>query len=454
MQNKFQQLLHLAIIVTLTCVSSQAVRAQNGGVTVKEAIDRALNNNYTLRADSLNLLITAQKNKQVAAAYLPQANMGSKFNYNAAIPNSMLPGAIAGQPSKDFVPVQFGTKYETGTSLEVTQAIYRKDLLLQMGAAGLYNDIAQTRHSLTREQLVYQVAAAFYGLQSNAELIRTTTKDYQNLKEILAIAKAQYENGVLKRIDLESLQINVANKQSQLDQLTTQYNEQLDYFKFLLGLPVTAGLELSEVLTEPSVQLQPDNAQLTRRLDLHLYSQLIASKETDIKTIRAEKLPSISSYFKYSVQSQFNSTSKMFDGDYLSNGSSLGLTVSVNLFDGHRRKYRIQTAQTELQQLRVQSEEKQLRAQTELSSAWQKLNNNRRQYTINVQNLHLAEKVFNSRKALYAEGVSSLIELLDAEKELSNARNLHLQSMIAVQTGQLEVHKANGTLLTDYLKTL
>jgi outer membrane protein len=453
MLNKFQKFL-APVIITLSCVSGQVAQAQNGGVTVKEAIDMALNNNYTLRADSLNLLITAQKNKQVAAAYLPQAAMGSKFNYNAAIPSSMLPGAIAGQPSKDFVPVQFGTRYDAGTSLEITQTVFRKDLLLQMGAAGLYNDIAQTRHSLTREQLVYQVAGAYYGLQSNAELIRTTTKDYQNLKEILAIAKAQYENGVLKRIDYESLHINVANKQSQLDQLTTQYNEQLDYFKLLLGLPVTAALSLSEVITEPSLQMQPDNAQLARRLDLHLYSRLISSKETDIKTIRAEKLPSVSSYFKYNVQSQFNKTSKMFDGDYLSKGSSIGVTVSVSLFDGHRRKYRMQTAQTELQQLKYQSEEKQLRAQTELSSAWEKLNNNRRQFSINTENLVLAEKVFTSRKALYAEGVSSLIELLDAEKELSQARNLHIQSMIAVQTGQLEVHKANGSLLTDYLKSL
>jgi outer membrane protein len=453
MLNKFQKFLHL-LIITLSCIGSQAVQAQNGGVTVKQAIGLALDNNYTLRADSLNLLITAQKNKQVAASYLPQASTGSKFNYNAAIPNSMLPGAIAGQPSKDFVPVQFGTRYEAGTSLEVTQAIYRKDLLLQIRAAGLYNDIAQTRHSLTREQLVYQVAAAFYGLQSNAELIRNTTKDYQNLKEILAIAKAQYESGVLKRIDYESLQINVANKQSQLDQLTTQYNEQLDFFKFLLGLPVTSALVLSEVITEPSLQMQPDHAQLSKRLDLHLYSQLITSKETDIKTIRAEKLPSVSTYFKYNMQSQFSKTSKMFDSDYWSKGSTIGLSVSVSLFDGHRRKYRLQTAQTELQQLKYQSEEKQLRAQTELSAAWEKLSNNRRQFNINTNNLVLAEKVFASRKALYAEGVSSLIELLDAEKELSQARNLHQQSMIAVQTGQLEVHKANGTLLTEYLKSL
>jgi outer membrane protein len=453
MQAIFQKSLHL-FLVTVSCMSGLLVQAQNHSITVKQAIDLALANNYTLRADSLNIIMTGQKNKQVAAGYLPQANVASKFNYNAAIPNTMLPGAIAGQPSKDFVAIPFGTKYDAGTSFEVTQAIYRKDLALQIRAANLYNDIAQTKHALTREELVYQVAASFYGLQSNAELIRTTSKDYKNLKEILAIAKAQYENGMLKRIDYESLQINVANKQSQLDQYTTQYAEQLDYFKHLLGLPVTSALALSEELTLPALQPAQDNAQLSRRLDLHLYSQLIASKETDLKIIRAEKKPSINAYFKHNFQSQFSSASNMFDNNYWSHGTTFGISTSMPLFDGHRRRYRLGAAQTELQQLKWQSEEKQQRAQTELSTAWQKLNNNKRQFNTNTQNLVLAEKVFESRKALYAEGVSSLIELLDAEKELSQARNLHLQSMISVQTGQLEVHKANGTLLTEYLKSL
>ena len=55
---------------------------------------------------------------------------------------------------------------------------------------------------------------------------------------------------------------------------------------------------------------------------------------------------------------------------------------------------------------------------------------------------------------LYSEGVTTLIELLDAERELSQSRNLHTQSLINVQTSLVKAHKANGTLLTDFIKTL
>lgn len=453
MKKRCKQYLYL-FIVTVLCISGGMVRAQSTPITIKEAIDIALANNYALRADSLNILVAGYKNKHLAGQYLPQVNYGSKLNYNPAIPSQMLPGTIAGQPSKDYVPVQFGTRYDASTGIEVTQTIYRKDLLLQMRSAGLYQDIARTRHQLTREDLIYQVAGSFYSLQSNAELIRTTRKDYQNLQEILTVAKAQFEHGTLKRIDYESLQINVANKESQLDQLVTQYNEQLDFFKYLLGLPVTSPLSISDSIVSLSAPIEPDGKQLLNREDIHLYNQLITSKEVDIKVIRAEAKPSLNSYFRYNYQSQFGELGKAFDNDYWFKSATVGLSVSVSLFDGNRRRNRIHIAQTELQQLKWQTLQKQERAATELSTSLEKLNNNRRQHQTNAQNLALAEKVFASRKALYAEGVTTLIELLDAEKELTQARNLHIQSMINVQTGQLDVYKANGTLLTEFLKMI
>jgi len=55
---------------------------------------------------------------------------------------------------------------------------------------------------------------------------------------------------------------------------------------------------------------------------------------------------------------------------------------------------------------------------------------------------------------LYSEGVTTLVELLDAESELSESRNLHIQAVINVQTSLVNVYKAKGTLLTEFLKSI
>lgn len=446
------------MLITAMVLAGANLKAQEscmpGILTIKQSLDIALMNNNALRADSLNIGITDYKNKQLKGAYLPQVNYSSKLNYNIAIPSQMLPGKVAGQPEKDYVPIQFGTKYEAGSSLEVTQTIYRKDLLLQMRATGLNTAIAQTKYNLSKEELVYQVAAAYYALQSSAEMIHSTESDYKNMKDVLAISKAQFDNGLIKRIDYESLQINVANLQAQLSQLKTQYNEQLSYFKYLLGVAPETAIAISDTIASVQDFSSDDNNKWTERQDLHLYHQLMQSKEVEMKSIKAEGKPAISSYFRFNYQSQFSDASKITNNDYWFKSSSVGLTMSVPLFDGNRRKNRVNAAYTELQQLQWQTEQQKQKAQTEVITAWETFNNNRDQYHINQQNLALSEKVFASRKALYTEGVTTLAELLDAERDLTQSRNLYIQSMIDVQTGMLDVHKATGTLLTEFMNAL
>lgn len=440
------------VIVVLFTILSVMVKAQSQAVSVREAIEIALANNYSLRADSLDIIITGYKNKELAGRYLPQANLSSRTNYNIAIPNQFLPGSMVGQPAKDLVPVQFGTRYETGTGIEVTQNIYKKDLRIQMDASGLRTGIAQTKYNLSKEELVYKVASQFYALQSQAQSIRTTTADYLNLKDILTIAQQQFENGLLKRIEYESLQINVANKQSNLNLQITQYNEQLSFFKYLLGLPAEAALSINDTISLVKNTNDPTGDQLLQRNDLQLWNQLIQSKQVDIASIKAEKRPTITSYFKYNYQSQFNKTGDIIDNGFKS--SSIGISMSVPLFDGNRRKNRLNAANTELEQLSWQNKYNQQLATTQFTTAQATLSNNRLQYEVNKKNLELAEKVFASRRALYTEGVTTLVELLDAEKELTQARNLYTQSLINVQTGLLDVYKADGTLLTQYIKSI
>ena len=143
-----QLLLICALVIAGNKISAQETSTEKQPVNIKQAIDIALANNYGLRADSLNIAATAFKNDEVTGAYLPQVNYSNKFNYNAAIPSQMLPGAVMGDPSKEYIPVQFGTKYDASSGIEMTQNIYRKDLLIKMRAAGLNNAIAQTKYRM------------------------------------------------------------------------------------------------------------------------------------------------------------------------------------------------------------------------------------------------------------------------------------------------------------------
>ena len=453
MSKRRRWLTSLPVLLLIGVLRSEA-QSPTTSIDIKQAIDMALANNYSLKADSLNNPIAGYGVRVAKAAWLPQLNFSSKAEYNAALPSQMLPGKFIGEPDKDLIPVQLGTRYSTGASIEATQTLISKAARLQVDAAEMNTGIAKTKHLLSREELVYQVATAYYDLLATTEKINTTNKDYKNIREIESIAKAQYESGVLKRIDFESLQINAANIQSQLDQWQTKYDQQLVYFKYLLGLPANATVTITNELAGGPQSLQSGGTRLYEREDVHLNRQLIASKELELKMIRAEKLPTVNAFARFNYQSQYNKMSDALKGDYGYKSSTIGITTSIPLFDGHRRKNRLNIAQVELQQLQFRNEQQQQLANMEWVSASETLQNNRKQVLITQQNLELAEKVFTSRKALYTEGITTLIELLDAERELSQSRNLYTQAQINVQTSLVNAHKANGTLLTEYRNSL
>jgi len=440
-----------AILLSIASINAQS---QPEPVTLKKAVQMAIANNYNLKADSMNLLTVRYQKNVIKADKLPQVSYSGKSEYNPAIAKQMLPGKYVGEPDKEYVPVQFGSQYSMSHGVEVTQNLFRKDTKLQLKSADLNTRIAQTKHNMTREELIYQVATTFYDLQTNTEKIRTTTKDYNNIVRIVNITKAQVENGTVKRIDYESLQINAANKQSQLNELQSAYDTQLAYFKYLLGISPDSSIAIEYRIESISTNMANADNKIYNREDIHLNRQLIESKELELKTIRAEKLPMTAAYFRLGYQSQYNSSNDAFNSDYWYKTSTVGISTKISLFDGFRRKNRISIAQAQLQQLKFQGEQTQQYATTEWITANDKLSKDMKQYKITEQNLALAEKVFTSRTALYAEGVSSLIELLDADRELSEARNNYIQAMINVENGVLNTHKANGTILTEFLKTL
>src|SRR5919202_336672 len=139
MNKKTKQLLRLLLFVVSLQSLVEAVMAQSKPLNLKAAIELALNNNRSLKADSLGITETLYKNKELAGWFLPQVNYASGVESNLAIPSQMVPGSMVGQPSKELVPVQFGTRYGMKSGVEVSQTVFRKDLSVKRQAADVFD---------------------------------------------------------------------------------------------------------------------------------------------------------------------------------------------------------------------------------------------------------------------------------------------------------------------------
>src|SRR6185503_19578271 len=175
-----------------------------------------------------------------------------------------------------------------------------------------------------------------------------------------------------------------------------------------LGIPADSQTIINDSIARVNSSIDQGNI-LLQREDVQLSKLVIQSKEEEIKSIRAEGKPVISSYFSFYYQGQFNNFGDVIDRDYWSKSSFVGISTSLSLFDGHRRKSRVGLAQSQLLQLKYQNEQTKQFANTEWLTATETLRKDQFQYNITLKNLRLAERVFESRKSLYAEGVTTLV---------------------------------------------
>src|SRR4029079_3411219 len=127
-----------------------------------------------------------------------------------------------------------------------------------------------------------------------------------------------------------------------------------------------------------------------QRADIRLSYQMIQQKEIELKSITAENKTQISTYARLNYQSQFNKTGDINNKDFWYKSSTVGIATTIPLFDGYRRRNRMNQAKTELTQLKYRQEQTKQLATTEQVRAWETFNNDNRQYQITKQNLVLA----------------------------------------------------------------
>jgi len=156
------------------------------------------------------------------------------------------------------------------------------------------------------------------------------------------------------------------------------------------------------------------------------------------RATRAERLPSLGVF-----------------GDYGSIGSSIdhaiptrtyGFTVRVPVFDGGRRDARRAESASQLRQEHVQIRD--LRAQIELDVrlALDSLKSAEDQVKVAEEGLALAENELAQAQRRYQAGMTSGIEVTDAQTRLERARENRIAALFNYNQARIDLGAATGTI--------
>lgn len=417
---------------------------------LEDCISYAVDNNAQVEKARLEIEKAEHGIKEVRSTALPQVNADVDFRWNPQLPTQLLPGDFFGSPG-ELVPVQFGTKLNTGLGLGLSQAIYDKRYSIGLEGAQKAVELNGVVYTKSKESIAIEVGKLYYQALVTKKQEDILTANLRQIERLSALTKAQYENGFAKKIDVDRLGVTKINLETQIENLQLQYEQLLDIMKNLMSMPLEQNIVLTDTIIDKEYQLPtaitttPD---FSNKTEMHLLALQDRLNQINVEQFKAGYYPSVRLMGGYGLQAQGDNFDQIFKSDFWFGSAYLGLKVSVPIFDGFAKKSRIAQAEVQMQQWKQDKTTTELALNLQYRQAWQQLQLNFNNLQSLAQNSVVAEEVYRLSEKRFSEGVANITELLSAETAMREAQTNYLSTLLRIKLSELELLNAKGEILT------
>lgn len=288
--------------------------------------------------------------------------------------------------------------FQQGASL----ALYQQEAVLNeviLGVSELFVDIAKLQ---SREEL----------LEENVEISRRRLVRIQNQ------VKFGQATGALKL----NAQTEINQDLNALDNVRLLKNNLVKELNFLLGIDAASDYQVS-VDYQPQSPFSPATltaSVLANNAELKINKALINTANTQVRLSESGRYPRLNAFANYGYFRQENDVQQLAELQTL--GYSVGLSLSYNLFDGHRTKRNIQKAKIGLERTQTQELLKQDELVKEAIKENSQLQLLQNQLTREEENLSTFEDNYARTQQRFGNGSATSLDLRDAQLALLNAR--------------------------------
>ncbi|MEI6582940.1 MAG: TolC family protein [Chitinophagia bacterium] len=440
----------VATTITPRSASAQAPKANHHyAFNIQQALEYAKANNVQVKNALLNVQAQKETNREITAAALPNIfGTGSVLNY-LEIPVTLLPGEIAGQPAGTFVPVRFGTKYNSTVGIQLQQTLFDGQVFVGLQARKTSVDFQLKNVEVTEELIKANIYKVYYQLVASKTQIQILDANIQRLEKLENDTRILYNNGFAEKLDEDKVSIQLTNLNT--EKVKALNSIEIGYLglKTLLGMPSKDTLELTEKITEGQIEaniLADTGFQYQDRKEYQYLELAKKLNEYNIKRYQLSYLPTLSMNAAYNKIAQRN-TFDLFvkDGDWFTT-SFIGFNLSVPIFSGFAKDARVAKSKIDLRQTNNQLENLINTIDNEVQQS--RINFNTAQNTLRFQkkNMELAEKVYNQTRKKYEIGTGSNIEISAAQTDLITAQNNYLSALYGAIVARIDYLKATGKL--------
>ncbi len=445
-----------AVLAAVLAGAAGAAEPPSGPLDVDQAVRIALRQNYGYRQSQAGLSAVKGSRLSTAAGLLPSVSGSytySKSSNTSSFTATQVDGAAV---DNQKLPQNSESNSTTG-SFSVSERLGLSNWYQWRGAEA---SVTASRHGLeaTGQELAFQVRQQFYLVLRAQDLLTVQQEALRLAQDELKRTQSMFDLGSVAKVDVLKAQVAVSQAELTLIQQRNQVEIENSRLATMLGLDPSRRLDLSGDLSVQTAPMDSSRAAADAlvRPDVLQAEASLGSASNRYKAAFYSRVPSLFASFDYnkstgsSIRDSFQSTQDSSNlvpynvhGDLEAHGWSFRVGATVTL-DAFLNTGDSQQARANKRQAEYELEAARLAAQQELEEAL--LN-----YRASVQAIQTAQRGLDSvREDLrlseerYSQGLGTVLELLEAQVNLTRARNDLVNAQTGLKISEAAVDRARG----------
>lgn len=443
------------VIILLSSLSFNFAKAQDTLVlNIKKALEIALSENPTVKVADKEIQKKKYAQKGSYATLFPQVGFTADYNRTLKkqvmymdgfdMGSSDIPG-MEGMPNMDE-GIEVGRDNNWGLGFNAAMPLVNASLWKSLSISAVDVELAVEQARSSKIAMVNQVKKGYYGVLLANDSYRVFKESYDNAMENYLDIKNKFEQGTVAEYDLIRADVTVKNSEPNMLQAQNALVLAKWQLKALLGMDLDAHIECEGQLADFEKDVFGDflstDTTLTNNTDLKQMDLQAKQLEKTLTMQKFDYLPTLSLTGLYQWTAMNNDF--RFE-DYRWNPySMIGVSLSIPIFSGGSKFYKIKQTRNSLEQLNLQKEDTQRNLQLAIRQYIDNMSTCVKRFDASQKGVEQAERGYRIAQKRYDTGAGTLLEMNDSELALTQAKLNLNQAIYDYMVAKADLEKILG----------
>ena len=324
------------------------------------------------------------------------------------------------------VELPFGQRNNWRVGVNVNQPLFdgfRTQHAMGQAYAGVR--VSQLGVTAARARVVLDAALAYYDALLADRQVEIAKVTLQQAEATLAETQLKFKQGTAPEFDVVRAQVSRDNSNNILVRFTVERDVAFVQLRRQIGLPLDRPITLTSKLEDEDVEAVIATARTaaglppsTTRVAIAQAKESIVAREEGVSLAKSQYLPTIGLGSDLGFVSYQNHP---FTTDWKTNWT-VGLNISIPLFDGFRRRATVLGSQADLASARSQLQATSEISQVETAQAAAAVEASIKTLEISARTVDQAQRAYQIADLRFQQGASTHLELIDSRVQLEQAQ--------------------------------